>query len=485
MATISDDFLTLDDPNLQAIDIREGTYTPDTPEDTMQLQIASAPQIDGNTNATRNTVLCEKVRALKLEKRAAETITTMDLDPGNAGCLFPPLDSLMDMSFNFDPGLEIDSVLAGVDFPTDGCRVPNFTSIYKNPTTTEHDHMHSPFYADTVQDTLSELNRITSNNIGEIYDSSFASQSWDQGPLSGENIPQSLGNGRPNLDEHGSTISPSLSSESTISPTKRRQKGSFSEDYKDDGGENRRLIRRGRSSRDNSTKLFACPFHKKDPRRHQDCGRYTLSRIKDVKQHVYRLHCKPELYCSRCYKSFKRANQRDYHIREGGCPLNEPPNKCGDQYGIISGHQKKRLKDCGSRGTSKQQQWMEIWKVIFPGVNLPRSPHVDDQAELLSCLRGYWEDNASEIIARAFGNHKLDELDFVRTRDAVDIILDHFDTDATSWDIGTNTWMDKERQPFEDPLGNILNQPLPWELDHQLEIYSASPTMIGDSPFTF
>src|SRR6201999_263357 len=45
-----------------------------------------------------------------------------------------------------------------------------------------------------------------------------------------------------------------------------------------------------------SAAQFACPFWKKDARRYRDCCK-GISRIRDVKQHLYRKHMLP----SRCF----------------------------------------------------------------------------------------------------------------------------------------------------------------------------------------
>ncbi len=65
--------------------------------------------------------------------------------------------------------------------------------------------------------------------------------------------------------------------------------------------------------------LLACPFYKWDAHKYHDCLRYGLRRIKDVKQHVYRRHTKPDLYCAVCYQVFSSADARDAHVRGMDC----------------------------------------------------------------------------------------------------------------------------------------------------------------------
>ncbi|KAI1321876.1 hypothetical protein F5Y16DRAFT_388364 [Xylariaceae sp. FL0255] len=184
---------------------------------------------------------------------------------------------------------------------------------------------------------------------------------------------------------------------------------------------------------------FACPFHKRFPVEHQECGKYKLRRIKDVKQHIYRLHCKPELYCPRCFQTFKVIGERDQHVRSGTCTSKEV------QKFDISDDQKKALKECGIRGTKKQDQWMELWNVVFPKADRPRSPFVDNgQEELMSNLRGYWNKNATNLVTKYINDLSLENSDLSRLlkiaphiQHIVDNVLDHFGAVTSDQDFST------------------------------------------------
>lgn len=95
---------------------------------------------------------------------------------------------------------------------------------------------------------------------------------------------------------------------------KNGQKRPFSEDDQGDGGEHADLLSERPLSESGEAKPLACPFYKRDPKQHQVCGKYKLRRIKDVKQHIYRLHYNPELYCPRCRLKFECFSKRDHHI---------------------------------------------------------------------------------------------------------------------------------------------------------------------------
>lgn len=72
----------------------------------------------------------------------------------------------------------------------------------------------------------------------------------------------------------------------------------------------------GKRRRISERKLtFACPYTKKNLVSHKGYCKYTLSRIRDVKQHLARCH-RNSPYCSRCMGTFETEDERDDHIRE-------------------------------------------------------------------------------------------------------------------------------------------------------------------------
>ncbi|KAI1125332.1 hypothetical protein F5Y10DRAFT_284394 [Nemania abortiva] len=435
---IPEDSFTLDDTNLPTSKI-QGSY--------LQPKITSAPYMHINPGDLWNTTDHENLKTRGPGEEAARTITTMDPDLSTLDIL-PPLDSHPDLNFghsvsptpgsgfSFYPGVEMHSKPSVDDWLATNCSSP-----YSSPGMTDQYGTQGSCYADFIQDNIFGINGNTSNGNDAISGSPFYRQLQYQDP------PNHMDTAQPVIDDYtvhtagGNKISTILPLEPAISSSNRCRKRSFHEQDRDDG-ENTRPNNCGELPTDNSgKKSLACPFYKRDPQRHQECGKYTLRRIKDVKQHIYRLHCKPELYCSRCYVDFKWSSERDHHIREGRCPLKEMPNIDG----IITENQRKELKDCGSRGLSKEQHWMELWNIIFPGACPPRSPHIEDgQIELLSSLRSYWYDNTTDIIAMAFGEQELKSADYVRTMEIVDIILKHFEAKLTSWNLNMDREMDKE-----------------------------------------
>ncbi|KAI0454304.1 hypothetical protein F5B21DRAFT_475678 [Xylaria acuta] len=450
-ANISENFFLLDGCGSPFIDISDECFAPETPGNMMQSHIVLAPQTDLDIDFTWKQSQNERLRRVKSEEEAMGTIAAMNFDPSTSAP-FPHVDlSFGQSSIASSPDTAFDFNLNVVKYPIGNWPALSCPSVFTGSITTDQVYtdfsqpQQTVFYTDFGQDNVSSPDGNISDEIAILFGSSFYDRAQEKVPLGQKATTELLIDSCSDPVEYGTNISETFPSVQAASSGKGPRKRSSSGDDGCDGSKDTNLTSCERLPRDNQgERPLACPFHKKDPQRYQDCGKYTLRRIKDVKQHIYRLHCKPELYCSRCFDNFKCSNERDHHIREGRCTLQEVPNLDG----VISDTQKKELKECKSRGTSKQQQWMELWGVIFPGAKPPRSPHVESgQAELLSSLRSYWDGNADKIIARSIGKHAPECLSSSRIREVVDIILDHFETNTTNWDSTTNRERSGAPQP--------------------------------------
>ncbi|KAI0428512.1 hypothetical protein F5Y09DRAFT_312862 [Xylaria sp. FL1042] len=314
--------------------------------------------------------------------------------------------------------------------------VPNGDSIFPDPNTTVHTHKDfSPIQETRFRKYSGEYGTSEWNDAEIFFSHSFSDASQNQTPSGRKDATKSLVDNCSDPIERRARISRISPSPLVAASGERCRKRSSSSDDKTEMDEFPRPIKCGRSYRESrASNLLACPFYKKNPQRHHICNKYTLRRIKDVKQHIYRHHCKPELYCPRCSQNFKCPSERDDHIRKGGCILKEVPNFDG----IISENQRKRLKQYGSRGKSIEQQWMELWKLIFNGAKPPPSPYAEvDQSEVLSCLRSYWNNNADQIIARSMREEEVEFQGSILIRRIVDTILNHFETGSTDRDMST------------------------------------------------
>ncbi len=154
--------------------------------------------------------------------------------------------------------------------------------------------------------------------------------------------------------------------------------------------------------------LFACPFYKRDSRKHHECLKYGLRRVKDVKQHIYRRHARSGLYCPRCYKAFSVAESRGRHMREGKCGLKAEP-----EFDSISEQQRKTLMKNQCRGRSAEDQWFDMWCVIFPDQHKPQSCYLGKYLEvgvIMPRLRGFWDDRRSKDIRGVLDTRPIRDL---------------------------------------------------------------------------
>lgn len=184
-------------------------------------------------------------------------------------------------------------------------------------------------------------------------------------------------------------------------PVTKSRKRCGTEAFSTNEGENDgvRAKQKAKIDTDNTEKTrsqFACPFQKLDSHKHHECLKYELNRIKDVKQHVYRRHKQPDYYCARCFAVFKTADARDEHARSKDCDNLEDPGFEG-----ISEDQKNRLNKSSSRGLDPQDQWFEMWDIIFPDVPRPSSAWVGSyMEEMVPLLRSLWNHKNSSILAK-------------------------------------------------------------------------------------
>ncbi|KAI4862111.1 hypothetical protein F4820DRAFT_451336 [Hypoxylon rubiginosum] len=153
-----------------------------------------------------------------------------------------------------------------------------------------------------------------------------------------------------------------------------------------------------------SKRRLACPWYKKDPLKYQDCAKYKLQRVKDVKQHIYRKHMQPS----------ERSST-------------EPkPDE-------ISEDQRKALNENANRGKTDVEQWLYIWDTIFPGEPHPRSPHLgSSQEEVLALLRNLWDKRRAEITASVLPASQPGIANHVVVQRIMDSVFDWFEAELSS-----------------------------------------------------
>ena len=161
------------------------------------------------------------------------------------------------------------------------------------------------------------------------------------------------------------------------------------------------------------TKLLACPYMKFDPQRYSErnpteknyrgCSSCFLKDMNRLKQHLYRVHRRPEHYCSFCFCLFDSGSALDDHIVERSCERQLPPfdeKMTSDQFKAI----KRR-----EMGKSTKDAWFDIYKILFPASPLPLDPYAESvHANTVQDFVAFFEREAprvlaSEINVRLFG----------------------------------------------------------------------------------
>lgn len=193
-----------------------------------------------------------------------------------------------------------------------------------------------------------------------------------------------------------------------------------------------------------SNVVFACPFQKFDPHKYHKCLKYRLNRIKDVKQHIYRQHTQRPYYCARCYEFFTTRDDRDEHSRRADCKTRQPPRFEG-----INDDQRNELKKSSPRGKPLQEQWFEVWEVVFPGCQRPQSAFIGNYVEeMVPLLRNLWNEKSAEIISGVIdtrGEHN--EVDSGLLAEIMGSVFDRFEAEKTRASQGTTSSVERTGSP--------------------------------------
>jgi len=228
---------------------------------------------------------------------------------------------------------------------------------------------------------------------------------------------------------------------------------------------------------------FACPFYKLSPDRHSDCRRYELARVKDVKQHLFRKHKK--IHCGRCYLSFDTLESREVHIRNiQPCELSD------NRQFYISDQQWDKLSDqYVSRGKRVENQWLDIWNILFPTLQPPHSVFLEGHMqEAVLRLRTLWNRKGKQIVDEeaeylfrsptiALGRTDL----FGVVNRAFDRILGYFETE-------TETTAPNHDHTYHSGMSHLPEAPRREKghcVDHTLRDSPPPPRGLFERHFTF
>ncbi|KAH6682686.1 hypothetical protein B0J14DRAFT_555973 [Halenospora varia] len=150
------------------------------------------------------------------------------------------------------------------------------------------------------------------------------------------------------------------------------------------GGSSRRsaLAKKSRKSAPGPQNSFGCPFAKKDPIKYHKCYTYTLTRIRDVKQHLSRCHKLPA-YSRRCRVIFESVSEADEHAAALICPSRPHIIHEG-----VTEEQKTLLGQKAKKQLSQDEQWFAMFDILFPNHNpRPKSAYIN--LELATEMRAF------------------------------------------------------------------------------------------------
>ncbi|KAM0350631.1 hypothetical protein ACHAPU_003117 [Fusarium lateritium] len=164
----------------------------------------------------------------------------------------------------------------------------------------------------------------------------------------------------------------------------------------DDGNDHRSPVKSKRLKKHEESHLrLACPFYKYDPVRYRQCHAKVLKRNSYVKQHLFRSHMQP-IYCDRCLSTWPSDEKLREHLRT--------PHRCEVREYIapegITPDQKQRLQSrLGGSNKSESDQWFELYAILFPGEQKPKSAYLDGElSEDLESLREFIERRGTDIM---------------------------------------------------------------------------------------
>ena len=250
-----------------------------------------------------------------------------------------------------------------------------------------------------------ELIRIRSHLVQQLVDSYTSTESELHDAI------QLSPSGEPSSSSRGSS-NHSSSSRSRTTQTSKTSLGKhkMSQDEEDDDvQEEDRPLRRKRTRVTTEPisldgRLLACPYCKYDPIRYSECNieekayrgcsSSYLSTISRLKQHLYRVHRRPEFYCRSCFQVFQSENQLDIHSRTRPSCL-PCESRFAEKMTVEQMSSVKRRKP----GKSPADTWFVIFRILFPEAPLPESPYVDSvSVDAIRAFMDHFQRRAQAIL---------------------------------------------------------------------------------------
>ncbi|KAI0415041.1 hypothetical protein F5X98DRAFT_233083 [Xylaria grammica] len=140
---------------------------------------------------------------------------------------------------------------------------------------------------------------------------------------------------------------------------------------------------------------LACPFYVSQKDKYNSClTRSDLRGFEDLDRHLWTCHRQPS-YCPTCHDIFSSAGDWEEHIRRRSCTSLGKPRPDG-----ISVLQVQQLARGGDPRLSREDQWLLIWDIVFPGIRPPSLVFPRDGAEaVVWAVRDFWSAEGDQLVS--------------------------------------------------------------------------------------
>ncbi|KAK7224614.1 hypothetical protein V2G26_012617 [Clonostachys chloroleuca] len=150
---------------------------------------------------------------------------------------------------------------------------------------------------------------------------------------------------------------------------------------------------------DLNSPTWACPFFRHDPLGNMNCLKLKLKRIRDVKQHIQRRHNNSGNYCQKCWESFPSRRKKEEHLSSDSCePIDQ---SLSVKKGGISAEAQEKLKHRAQRSKSGDEQWYDVYDIVFKGQQGPDRSSLEPQLgtlimETTRLMQSFWRDESED-----------------------------------------------------------------------------------------
>jgi hypothetical protein len=182
---------------------------------------------------------------------------------------------------------------------------------------------------------------------------------------------------------NGVTLSSSNSGATNSSSNKRKRTNEDNRTREEgDRGSKKPKCKSQPPRTDERIRLLACPYAKFDHERYSEqntlvcekdyrhCSSVYAQDMPRLKQHLYRVHLRPEFYCEVCFKDFQYGEERALHTRARTCSLKVCPFE-----EKMNADQQNKVKET-VKGECTETTWYRVYRTLFGGPD-PATPYSD------------------------------------------------------------------------------------------------------------